>query len=168
MYKGVCKICGNTFKACRKSQVFCSHKCFFAFRDGKPRKRGWHRPTFTKAHRDKLALANIGKTATEETKAKMRKSAKRGADNFNWNNGRCTYTGYVAVLSPGHPMANKRGYVMENRFVYSEYINRPLLTEEVVHHINGIKTDNRIENLMLFPNQREHLAFHQKNTKPKT
>lgn len=46
-----------------------------------------------------------------------------------------------------------------------EYIGRFLLPEEVVHHINGDKNNNQISNLMIFPNNTAHFAYHRKEGK---
>ena len=54
------------------------------------------------------------------------------------------------VYQPNHPSAQKSGYVMEHRAVMSEYLGRDLLPTENVHHINGDRSDNRIENLELW------------------
>lgn len=70
--------------------------------------------------------------------------------------------GYVLVrLEPDNPffeMANQgwSHYVLEHRLVMAQYLGRPLTSTEVVHHKNGVKTDNRIENLELIPSPGEH------------
>lgn len=76
--------------------------------------------------------------------------------------------GYFMVKSPSHPHADKQGYVLEHRLVMEAHIGRTLLQTEVVHHINGIKTDNRIENLMLFDNNGSHIKYHRRETAGET
>jgi hypothetical protein len=58
--------------------------------------------------------------------------------------------GYVRVMQRAHPMANAKGYVPEHRLVMADGLGRPLRRSESVHHRNGDKSDNRLENLELW------------------
>src|SRR5687767_3121753 len=73
----------------------------------------------------------------------------KGSKHPNWTGGKSTNGEYIMVSSPNHSHKSKRGYVFEHRLVMEKHIGRYLREDEIVHHINGIKTDNRIENLQL-------------------
>ncbi len=78
-----------------------------------------------------------------------------GTHSTTWRGGRKHSRGYIYLkVYPSHPfyeaMADSLGYIPEHRLVMADHLGRPLTNTEVVHHKNGIKTDNRIENLELF------------------
>lgn len=68
-------------------------------------------------------------------------------------------SGYRYMKAADHPRSNALGYVPEHTLVMEEHLGRYMCENEVVHHINGIKTDNRIENLQLMTKS-EHCALH--------
>jgi len=60
--------------------------------------------------------------------------------------------GYIEVMEPQHPRAKgETGYVLEHILVWEKVHNRPLPKGWVIHHLNGIKTDNRPYNLAAMP-----------------
>lgn len=58
--------------------------------------------------------------------------------------------GYIVLKDPSHPASGKNGRLMEHVKVMTDHLGRPLLPCENVHHINGIRGDNRLENLELW------------------
>lgn len=92
-----------------------------------------------------------------------------GPSAIRWNTGRIKRAGYVLIWMPDHHSIKGRNvttkYVPEHRLVMEEHLGRPLLPVERVHHRNGIKDDNRPENLELWkfghpPGQRVGEAKH--------
>lgn len=66
---------------------------------------------------------------------------------------------YNYALIKDHPFATENGYVLEHRIIMENHLNRILNPNEVVHHINESKKDNRIENLQLMK-VGEHESMH--------
>jgi len=75
-----------------------------------------------------------------------------GPANGNWRGGRTRHhAGYLMVRIPEHPRASRNnGYVFEHILVAEELLGRYLHPSETVHHRNGVRDDNRPENLELW------------------
>jgi late competence protein required for DNA uptake (superfamily II DNA/RNA helicase) len=82
-----------------------------------------------------------------------------------WKGGRYKKGGYIVVRCEGHPRAEKRGhYVKEHILVMEKHLGRYLKENEIVHHKNGIKDDNRLENLELMT-KTKHAVHHKTGNK---
>lgn len=68
---------------------------------------------------------------------------------------------YTYARVPDHPNATSTGYVLEHRVVVENWVGRYLTDDEVVHHINDNKKDNRLENLRLM-SRKDHGHLHKK------
>ena len=85
-----------------------------------------------------------------------------GDKNPKWRGGlRINKFGYVFIYSPYHPYCNIDKVVVEHRLIMEKKIKRFLMPSEVIHHKNGITSDNRIENLELM-SKSEHSILHKK------
>lgn len=87
-----------------------------------------------------------------------------GAANPAWKGGvtfkrsKGNYIGPKYVRCPADllPMARSDGYILEHRLIVARWVGRPLLRTEVVNHINHVTSDNRRENLELYPSNADH------------
>ncbi len=93
--------------------------------------------------------------------------ASRGEHNGSWKGGRqLLKSGYIRIpIYPEDPFikmgADSFGHhwILEDRLVMARHLGRALESWEVVHHRNGIKHDNRLENLELLPDRQNHMGY---------
>lgn len=135
-----CLFCRKTFHP-RNTQLrsgggkFCSRLCMGLLARGKKQDPRW-----------------IAKRLVTWNK-NIDKNVKRGPAHPKWKGGSITSTGYKVIPN---------GYgrqIYEHRIILERHLGRKLSSNEVTHHINGNKLDNRIENLAVLT-RAEHIHIH--------
>ncbi len=121
-WKKNCEVCGVDFTS-HRTRKYCD-PCRYELK----LRRNW---------------TNQRKKASKSLDDPKRKKGKHGEGSISTN-------GYHYITKVGHPNAGVNGRLLTHRYIMSEKLGRPLKKKENVHHINGIKSDNRPENLELW------------------
>jgi hypothetical protein len=119
-----CEFCGNDYISKLGRQIFCSQKCY-----------------------QKQHTINTRTQYRIDNGIDLNLPVKDKKPN---GSGHKDPHGYTFITKMRHPNAQKNGRIYEHTLVMSEFLGRPLMKGENVHHKNGIKDDNRIENLELW------------------
>lgn len=151
-----CQQCGKQFErdpritqATWEKRRYCSRQCY-----GQTRRAIKICKNCGKEYR-RIGSKGVGAVyCSTECAYADRIGQRRGPDHWAWKGGRRTAAGgYIEVALPDeHPYASMRRnerYVMEHRLTMAEHLGRPLEANETVHHVNGDRADNRLENLQL-------------------
>ena len=183
--KRICSFCGKefSFPGRQPRKKFCSRICYVSYR----RSRRPTAESLRKLYcEDQLSLSLVGKElgVSQSTifeamrfygiqtrpardavilihqQGRVNIQHRVGEKHPNWKGGRKTVTGgYIEVYNKHHPRANKHGYVREHILVWENFHNKSLPTGWVVHHLNGITSDNRPENLVALTAKKHNLVF---------
>lgn len=98
-------------------------------------------------------ICDCGNLKQKHSVACIKCSSQALEFNGHWRGGKTRHkAGYIMVRLPGHPRAKTGGgyYVFEHILVMEDHLGRHLFPDESIHHINGVRDDNRIENLELW------------------
>lgn len=89
-----------------------------------------------------------------------RSTSRKGEKGSNWKGGvQYSSKGYRMIYRPGYEGADSRGYVMEHIYIFENATGIKVPPNCCIHHLNGNKQDNRIENLCMMTHS-AHTAFH--------
>lgn len=175
MTRRPCPVCGKEFKPTRADQITCSHECSLnRQREVKLRTCPVCGREFDYGkHPEK---ATCGKACAGELRRKgpmhsfcerCGKRIERKGDRYRRfcssecrarqvGSKRLSNIGYIMLkVGKSYPGANRAGWILEHRYVIEQSLGRSLGDNEHVHHKNGDRTDNRLENLELWSGKKD-------------
>lgn len=169
-----CHQCGTTFKSYNPTPKFCSRACKDSSLIARIDVDKAIRLYEAGMSQDEVAvelgtsqkvIANAFRRRGYVSRPPVKRNQWRG-NNSNWRGGRTTHEGYALIYKPGHHRARANGYVPEHILIAEKKLGRRLRyfgpshpDSEIVHHVNGVKDDNRPENLMVV-SPAEHADLH--------
>jgi len=111
-----------------------------------------------------LHMRTIGETIRLAYDKYPQMGLKKGNLNPRYNGYRTneTRTGYIRVYKPTHPKSGVNGYVFEHILAWEDAHGQPVPDGWIVHHLNGIKNDNRPENLVAMSSHSHHQVLGEK------
>ena len=123
--------------------------------------RKWRKKMSDESRR-RLSETRKGRIFSQEHRAAISAAKKCDYNGLNgYGHTKNHNMGYVLTYAPQHPHAHKDGYIMLHTVLMEREIGRYLEPDEVVHHINHDRKDNRIENLRLMK-KHDHFSMHMK------
>jgi hypothetical protein len=164
----ICAICNISFKRYGNNTFFCcSRACSNIYKSKKIKQICMNCNEEYFITQSQVKWAKIRGNTRNFCSYKCRNTYKVRENNNNWKGGKHhTKRGYIKIYIPEHPN-NIYGYCYEHRLVMEKHIGRYLTEHEDVHHINEIKSDNRIENLELLTSSEHSKKTIQNNHKRK-
>lgn len=138
----ICGQCGVDFKSVKKKALFCSTSCSGAAKAKSSATRTCQECKVEFTNRVERRTVFCSRTCGTRHGSRKRKSYRGGISRVTG--------GYLRQEARDHPKADQKGYVMQHRLVVEKQLGRALEAGEFVHHKNGVRSDNRPENLELW------------------
>lgn len=150
-----CLNCGEKcfiprWKFKKRGYGFCNRSCISKYYMNKNHPfKGKHH---TEESKQKMSKKLKGKVLSEERKQNL-SNAFKGEKSYRWKGGKTRHGGGYVLINTGD---NNKRQELEHYLVMEQALGRPLKRTEVIHHIDGDKTNNKMENLKLCSGQSEH------------
>ena len=156
-----CLECQSTFYPEKSHTKYCSKKCCDIFNQRMTTEKFRNNPELRKKKNDyererrriKGRSRDKKKHAEEEKKRYWKKNGIHSESDLKCGpkgSGTITRYGYRQITLKNHPNSRRCGTMFEHVLVMSNHLGRPIEKGETIHHKNGIRHDNRIENLELW------------------